>query len=431
MRLIARTTLMDRVPASVHELDNGLRLVIAQIRRRPIVECQVWYGVGSADEKPGKTGLAHFLEHLMFKGTRRHPTGVFDRTLERLGGDTNAATWLDWTYYKVKLLVAHLPTLLELEADRMVDLDIPEPGFLAEKDVVKNERLLRVDNDPNGFVEERFFEDFFGPHPYAQPTIGTMPDIDGLTLDDVLGFYRTWYNPSNAVLALTGDLDEASTLETVERLFGGLPAGARRDRKPLLGLSAQRARERLDLELPVAQARLLVGYPSPAKWTRESVHGMMVNELLVGARSSALYRRVVTEEELAVSAAGWMGALQMPSLYQLEWLLTQPQFSGRVLEVLDEEIDRLARGEVDPEEVEGARARLRMGVYGNLQSVEGMASALGEMTLLRGGVEWFDTAVHELEKAALSDLSAFAHKHLRGPGRLVCLASPRGEEVPA
>lgn len=430
MRLLERTRLLDRVPVSLHELDNGLRVVLAHIDHKPIIACQVWYGVGSADEVAGKTGLAHFLEHLMFKGTKRYPEGHLDRTMERLGGDTNAATWLDWTYYKVKVPSRHLEQVLDLEADRMANLEIGDAGFRSEKEVVKNERLLRVDDDPNGMAEERFFEAFFGEHPYAQPTIGHMADIEGLALGDVETFYRAYYNPANAVLSLAGAMDEAETLEVVRRTFGAVSTGTRRDRRRLLGKVARRTTDQMTIEAPVAQARLLIGYSSPAKYTRDSILCAMVNELLLGARSAAVYRRTVTEEELAVYANGWPGALHLPSLFQVEWVLSEPRFEGRVLEILDEEIERIAQGSIDPDELAGALNRVRMGYLGLLQSVEGVTGALGEMALLSDGLGWYNRSAALMEGITPRDLAGYARKHLGRGERLALLVKPREGDAP-
>jgi len=428
MRVLEQARLLGRVPVTVHQLDNGLRVVLAQVGDKPIVAAQVWYGVGSGDEVAGKTGLAHFLEHLMFKGTERHPEGVFDRALERLGGDTNAATWLDWTYYKVKLPTAHLGTLLDLEADRMLSLKLGEEGFRSEKEVVKNERLLRVENDPNGFAEERFFLSFFDDHPYGQPTIGHMSDIEGLSRDDVIAFYRRYYSPSNAVLVLAGGFDEIEALREVQRTFGDLPAGERRDRRRLLSLGTRRREARVDLELPVAQARLLVGYPSPRKFCRESVVGSFVCDLLLGARSAPLHRRVVTEEELAVYASGWLGALHAPSMLQIEWLLSGEQVDGRVLEILGEETQRLAGGGVDDDELEGARNRIRMAMLGLLQSAEGVAGLLGEMVTLDDSVGWYDRSEEIVASITRRDVVAYAKRWLDPAERLLLLVSPKAGE---
>jgi len=428
MRVLEQARLLGRVPVTIHELDNGLRVVLAQVGTKPIVAAQVWYGVGSADEVAGKTGLAHFLEHLMFKGTEKYPEGVFDRALERLGGDTNAATWLDWTYYKVKLPTVHLPTLLDLEADRMLSLKLGEEGFNSEKDVVKNERLLRVENDPNGFAEESFFLTFFGDHPYGQPTIGHLADIEGLSIDDVLGFYRRHYAPSNAVLVLAGGFDERAALAEVERAFGGLAKGARRDRKRLTTLTARRTQPRVDLELPVAQARLLVGYPSPKKFSRDSVVGSFVCDMLLGARSAPLHRRVVTEEELAVYASGWQGALHLPSMLQIEWLLSDPQVEGRVLEILAEEVARLAAGDIDGDEIEGARNRIRMSMLGLLQSAEAVAGLVGEMVLLDDSVGWYDRSEEIVSAITRKDLASYARRFLDENERLLLLVRPKGGE---
>jgi predicted Zn-dependent peptidase len=204
-------------------LGNGLTIIVWEDHQSPVAAYQTWFAVGSGHERPGKSGMAHLFEHLMFKETTNHAEGEFDRMLEAQGVSTNAATWVDWTYYKESLPADKLPLVIELEADRMANMVLNQRQLACERDVVKNERRLRVDNDPDGKASEILYHKHFGSHPYGHPTIGWMEDIDAITLDDCLDFHRRYYAPDNAVVVCCGDVDTSELLRLVETHYGAIP----------------------------------------------------------------------------------------------------------------------------------------------------------------------------------------------------------------
>src|SRR5437763_11038915 len=205
-----------------HRLGNGLALISAIDRHAPIIALQTWFRVGSRHERPGATGMAHLFEHLMFGQTESLPPGELDRLVERTGGETNAATWVDWTYYKMSLPGRDLPLGVRLEAERMQRL-VLEPGPVeAERDVVTNERRERVEDDVDGWLDEQLMAHAFTLHPYRWPTIGWMEDIRALALPDMRAFYRTWYAPNNATIVCVGDFDEAELKGMIETHYGAI-----------------------------------------------------------------------------------------------------------------------------------------------------------------------------------------------------------------
>ena len=189
-------------------LPNGLRVLIWEDHRVPLFAYQTWFRVGSRHEQGGRTGMAHLFEHMMFKATSNHKEGEFDRIMEQHGAQTNAATWVDWTYYREKLPAGNLDLLCGLESDRMENLVLDEGQLESEREVVINERLLRVDNDPEGLLYEKLYALAFGrSHPYGWPTIGWMDDIRAISLEDCRDFYGRYYAPNNATITLVGDVD--------------------------------------------------------------------------------------------------------------------------------------------------------------------------------------------------------------------------------
>ena len=198
-------------------LGNGLKVILVRDPSAPVFAYQTWFAVGSRHEREGITGIAHLFEHLMFNQTENHPPGELDRLIETAGGDTNAATWVDWTYYRDNLPKAELPLAVELEADRMAHLTLGDKQVESEREVVANERRFRVEDDVDGFFNEELYKAAFTTHPYHWPTIGWMRDIEAISIEDCRAFYRTYYAPNNATVVLVGDVDEDGALALIER----------------------------------------------------------------------------------------------------------------------------------------------------------------------------------------------------------------------
>src|SRR5882762_556696 len=215
----AQTTVTSERPATF-TLGNGLQVVVIPDHRTPVVTQMIWYKVGSADETPGKSGLAHFLEHLMFKGTAKHPAGEFSQTVLRIGGNENAFTSLDYTGYFQRVPREHLAKMMEFEADRMTGLILKDENVLPERDVVLEEFNMRVANNPDARLSEQIMAALYLNHPYGRPVIGWRQEIEKLDREDALAFYKRFYAPNNATLVIAGDVDAREVGPMVERTFG-------------------------------------------------------------------------------------------------------------------------------------------------------------------------------------------------------------------
>src|SRR5512143_4132050 len=297
-------------------LSNGLGLIAAVDKRAPIVALQTWFRVGSRHERPGATGMAHLFEHLMFGQTERLAPGEFDRLVERTGGESNAATWVDWTYYRLSLPARDLPLGIRLESERMRELVLEPAPVEAERDVVTNERRERVEDDVDGWLDEQLMAQAFTVHPYRWPTIGWMEDIRSLSLPDIRAFYRTWYAPNNATIVCVGDFDEAELQRVIAEHYALIPPA---ELPAMSSLSEpEQTRERLvRAPKPIATDRLLVGYKAPGQDDPDWAPLEIVSTLLAGCPSARLHRTLVIDKEAASSVDAQLTPFRDPSLLRL------------------------------------------------------------------------------------------------------------------
>ncbi len=301
----AETNLFD---AESFTLENGMEVVVIPDHRAPIVTHMVWYRVGSADEEPGRSGIAHFLEHLMFKGTEAYPDGQFSYIVARNGGAENAFTSYDYTGYFQNVARDRLELMMELEADRMTGLVIADEDVETERQVVLEERRMRTDNDPGAILSEQVRAAQYFIHPYGWPVIGWQHEIEALNREAVMEFYARHYAPNNAILIVAGDVTTEELRPLAERIYGSIPAidlpERIRPQEP-----PQLASRRVVYEDPRAthaSLQLLYLAPTYASGPQEEAYGLEVlAEVLSGSPTSRLYRRLVVEQQVAVSAGAW------------------------------------------------------------------------------------------------------------------------------
>jgi zinc protease len=359
-----------------HQLRNGLRVLVIADPSAPVISYQTWFRVGSRHERPGKTGLAHLFEHLMFNETENLAAGQFDRQIEAAGGETNASTWVDWTHYHAELPASELATIVRLEADRMANLVLRTPQLVSEKEVVQNERRYRVEDDIEGIAAEVLFATAFRKHPYRWPTIGWMRDIRGYTLDDCRNFYRTWYAPNNATLVVAGDVDERKLLALVEAHYGGMRA-ARIPPTKAVREPVQRAERRRVLRRPAASPKMALGYHGPAFGHPDHVALSALNDLLCTGRSSRLFRRLVEDEDLAAEVHGDVTPFRDAGLYEL-WIELR---AGKRLEhaqaIIDSEIERLQCELPREHDLDRVKHRIELASLLALESANGKAEQAG------------------------------------------------------
>jgi zinc protease len=295
--------------AQEFSLANGMQVVVIPDHRAPVVTHMVWYKVGSADEPPGKTGVAHFLEHLMFKGTPAHPKGDFSRIVAAKGGQENAFTSTDYTGYFQKVAREHLGQVMELEADRMANLILGEEETAFERDVVLEERRSRVDNDPGSQLSEEISASLYRAHPYGRPVIGWEQEIKALNRADAIEFYNTYYTPNNAILVVAGDVTADEVRALAETTYGKLARRAEPGKRVRPSEPPQRAAREVVLASPrVEQETMRRVYDVPSSTTAQDGEAEALDvfsELLGGGPTSRLYRKLVVERQIATSAGAW------------------------------------------------------------------------------------------------------------------------------
>jgi len=410
-----------------YRLSNGLTLLLSVDPSAPVVAYQTWFRVGSRHEREGKTGIAHLFEHMMFKATKTVPEGEFDRLMEQAGVNTNASTWLDWTYYRENLPAQALPLVVRLEADRMTNLLINEEQLESEREVVMNERHLRVENDPEGRMYEQLFHTAFPTHPYGWPTIGWMADIKGLSLADCQEFYRLYYAPNNATLVVVGDVDRAEFLGLVVEHYGHLQAQPvpQSDPPPEPEQDGER---RVELRLPLSASKVILGFRSPAIGHPDLPALEVVNELLFNSESSRLYKRLVTDDELVSSVSGWVSSFALPGLYEVFASLKEEVTPVELDRVLAEEFERLATDGPTPREITKARNRLEADLIRGLLSVGSRARLLGTYETTAGDYKAFFQVVESYRRVSADDVRRAARTWLRAAARTTIVALPSGAD---
>ncbi len=357
-------------------LGNGLRLLVLVDRSAPVMSYFTWFRVGSRHEKPGKTGLAHLFEHLMFNESEGFKAGEFDRKLEENGAESNAATWLDWTYYYESLPKDRFSLAVKLESQRMAKLVLREPQIVSEKEVVANERRMRVDDDVEGTANEILYKTAFTRHPYHWPTIGWMKDIEGFTPEDCVAFYKTYYAPNNATVVIAGDVREQDVLERMRDAYASIPSSTIPEEDTTPEPPQLDARQ-VVLHKPTASEKLLVGFHGPALGDADHPALSILNEVLFGGRASRMYRELVTTREVCTEIRGWVSTFRDPGLYEL-YFTARPGVTGAdVLARADAELARVRDEVVTEEELMRAKARLELGLVQSLETASGKAEQIG------------------------------------------------------
>jgi zinc protease len=344
-------------------LDNGLEIVVIPDHRAPVVTHMVWYRNGSADDPAGKSGIAHFLEHLMFKGTAKHPQGQFSDVVAELGGQENAFTSNDYTAYFQRVSKEHLPTLMAFEADRMTNLVLSDDVVVPERDVVLEERRMRTDTDPSAQLQEAVQAALFTHHPYGTPIIGWNHEIEGLNRADALDYYNRFYTPENAILVVAGDVTYPEVESLARNTYGAIPARGAAPVRVRTTEPESRAHRLVTLSDPkVEQPSVQRLYVVPSYRSGTTLEGAALEVLahhLGGGSTSLLYKTLVLKDELAVSAGAYYMGTALDATRFYVWAVPAPDVS---LETLDRAIDaiikRISTDLTDEADLDRAKTRL-------------------------------------------------------------------------
>jgi zinc protease len=410
-----------------HRLANGLEVLLYEDHTVPVASVEVWYHVGSKDERPGRTGFAHLFEHLMFKGSAHVGPEEHSHFIESIGGRDNATTDWDRTLYFETIPSNYLERILWMEADRMQSLDVSEANFRAEREVVKEERRLRIDDPPFGRLFEVVFANTFTTHPYHSLPIGSMADIDAATIADVREFYRTWYVPNNATLVVAGDLDPARTLRWIDTWFGAIPKGPPLSHAapPEPPQTAERREVAYDSKAPLPA--VILTFHVPAARDPDLYPLQVASRILSQGESSRLYRKLVYERQLAVAAGGRAFALEDPGVFFFYATLQQGQKPEAGEAALDEEIDRLRGEQVSAGELEKARNQIVARLVFERERADAKATAIGQASVILGDVARVNHDLERFQQVTAADIQRVARKYFTRANRTTVFMLPASQ----
>ncbi len=418
----------------VHEatLPNGLRVRLVPNHQAPVCSLYTFFQVGSRNERPGITGISHLFEHMMFNGARKYGPKMFDKVLESNGGRSNAYTSTDLTVYYDDFAADALEVVLDLESDRMRSLRISDETLTSERQVVMEERRVRVDNDIPGMMDEELGTLVYKAHPYRWPVIGWMKDIEAITRQDCEQYFRTYYAPNNAVLVIAGDIDVKKTLALVRRYYGDIPKGP----KPLSVLNAepeQKGERRSVLRHPAQSPSLMLGFHGPSAHEEDTFILDVIQYALTKGEGSRLVKRLVYEQELVVSVMlDWTWRLDPGTI--LFYAELKPDSEPQKVEAaLYAELERVAREGLTERELQKAKNNLRADHLRELATNSGRAHALGNYESLLGS--WQDGLTLPALYASVDNeqVKRVAAKYFSPERRsvvtLLPAAEPAGEEA--
>ena len=416
--------------AKVHtfRLDNGLKVIVKQDHRAPVVVSQIWYKVGASYENDGHTGISHVLEHMMFKGTKRHPAGEFSRIIARNGGRENAFTGRDYTAYFQQLAKDRLPIALKLEADRMRHLTLPPKAFKKELQVVLEERRMRTDDQPRALTYEQFYATAFMANPYHHPIIGWKNDIEHLTDADVRRWYHDWYAPNNATLVVVGDVDPKWVYGLAKRYFGPLEPSKLTAPKPR-SEPAQNGPRKITVSLPAELPYLLIGYKVPvlksAEHDWEPYALEVLSGILDGGDSARFARDLVRGRQVAASAGTDYDLYALHNdLFVIDATPAQGHTLAQVRTAVDREIERLKSRPVSQKELDRIKAQVVASQVYQRDSMFYQAMQIGILETVGLGWQRLDEYVQRIRAITPAQVQAVARKYLVDKGMTVAELKP-------
>jgi zinc protease len=414
---------IDRLEVRDLTLENGLRVLLLEDHRTPTVTLQVWYKVGSRNEKFGKTGISHLLEHMMFRGSKKYGPDAFSKIVQKNGGNDNAFTTEDYTMYFESMPSDKLDILIDLESDRMANLLVDQQLFDTERNVVLEERRLRTEDDPVADLLEQVEAVAFEAHPYHDPVIGWFSDIKQISRDDLYNHYKTYYTPNNAVLVIAGDFKTEELLPKIEKSFGKIKSG----NIPPITTSIepqQRGERRVTLRRPAELPFVTVAYHVPNLASRDSYALDVLTTILAEGDSSRLYNSLVYENQIALSVEGDYSRLSIdPNLMYFYAQVMPGESSSEVEHAIYEEIDRIKKEPIPQNELEKAKNQIESSFIFGQDSLFGRAYLLGQYEIL-GQLEMVKDYISGIREVKAGDVMNVARKYLSEDNRTVGILIP-------
>ena len=414
---------------SERTLANAMKIIVKEDHRAPVAVSMVWYRAGSMDEVSGTTGVAHMLEHMMFKGTQKVPVGEFSRTIGRAGGRENAFTSRDYTAYYEQLHKSRLPLALELEADRMVNLSFAEDEFAKELKVVMEERRSRTDDNPHSQLQEQLMASVYLSHPYRSPVVGWMNDLQNMQLADARGWYDKWYAPNNATLVVAGDVNPEEVFQLAEKFFGSIPARALPERKTQIE-PRQSGIKRITVKAPAELPYLVMAYHAPVlrdvenDWEPYAL--FVLNGILDGNDASRLNRELVRNARVANSANSSYDLINRgPALFFLDGVPAEGKTVADVEAALRVQIRALAEQGVSNDELQRVKAQVTAAQVYARDSVYYQALRIGMLQTIGLPYDSSDLQVKKLQEVTAEQVREVARKYFNDDNLTVTVLDPQ------
>ena len=424
LRFVGEEALGAGAPLRRWQLANGLTVLSLEDKSAPVVGFQTWLRVGSRDEVGGKTGLAHFFEHLMFLATTNYEAGAIDELFEGAGAEHNAGTSTDWTQYYENLPKKQLELAIALESDRLANLDFQKEAMEAEREAVLSERRNYIDDDVEGKANEVLYKRAFKKHGYGHPTLGWARDIRAYTMSECKSFYRKFYAPNNTTLVVVGSFDEADALALIQSHYGPLKSSRIAKRRALKEPPQTRER-RTKVALDASNEKLSLGYRAPGfghpDWPVLSVLG----DILFGGRSARVYRDLVLEREWASQLYGSLPSFEEPGLYEVWVGMRGGKKAAQALARIDAAVAEVQKNLVSEPELEKAKARAELSLLLSMESIGGKAEQIGFDELVLSNPVASAARVEAYRKITQEDLRRVARKYLNKTQRTSVVVVPK------
>ena len=418
MGLGTLATAQNKIEYTDYDLDNGLHVILHQDKSTPIVAVSVMYHVGSKNEEPKRTGFAHFFEHLLFEGSENVKHGSFDEYLARAGATNNANTTYDRTFYYEILPSNHLEMGLWLESERLLHAKVENVGIETQRQVVKEERRQRIDNQPYGSVLEESMKRAFTKHPYNHSVIGSMDDLDAAQEADYKNFYATYYVPENAVLSIAGDIDIAQTKLLVEKYFGSIPKGKGTIKRPSIVEPALTAEMRDTIYDNIQLPAVVQTYRIPAQGTPDYYAVEMLSTLLSSGESSRLYRSLVDDQQKALFVGNFPLGLEDPGAALVFGIANMGVATNDLETAIDEQVNKAATELISEKEFQKLRNQIERNFVQGNSSVVGRAESLANYHMYFGDSNLINTEIDRYMKVTREDIMRVAKKYFNKNNRV-------------
>ncbi len=408
------------------KLSNGITFLLHETHQIPLISYQTWFRVGSKDELPGESGLAHMLEHMMFKGSKKYSNKDFDRILHENGIQNNAFTSWDYTGYYENLPSSKLELIMDIEVDRLMTLQLKSEDLQKEREVVKEERRMRVDNEPNGTAREKLFGSVFSENNYGIPVIGTMKEINEYNVEKLQKFFNKWYVPSNAVVVLVGDFNTAQVRKLIQKYYGNLPGG-KVPTSDTFKISEPTKALYESVEFPVQAPTMLWGYKTVPSGDKDAYALDVLGSVLGDGKSSRLHQKLVYKDQVALGASSGHYTLKNSGLFYFGVYLKPGQKPQMIKNQIQEEIKKVSEQGIRDEELQKVKNMIISQYVTSMETLDGKAHLLAMNEILFGDYTTFFKDLEKYKSVTTSDVKAVAQRYLKEARQNLIVVDKKGQ----